>query len=62
MVNIAIGIVLLIATVLLFMWAVPRGGQPSRVPEKWGLGTAVPLVILCLGVAGCLFIAKGFFP
>jgi hypothetical protein len=62
MLMISIGIVLLALTVTLFMWGVPRGGQPSRVPTKWGLSTAFPIAVMCLGVFGFVFLLKGIFP
>ena len=62
MLMISIGIVLLALTVALFMWGVPRGGQPSRVPNKWGLSAAFPIAVMCLGVFGFVFLLKGIFP
>jgi hypothetical protein len=59
---IIIGIVLLAATVFLFVKAVPKEGQPSRIPDKWGLPTLIPIGLLCLGTAAIVLIAKGMFP
>jgi hypothetical protein len=56
------GIGLLLTTVGLFYWGVPKNGQPSRVPDKWGLGIAFPIVLLCTGIFGIVFLLKGFFP
>jgi hypothetical protein len=61
MVMMLLGAVMLALTVVLFMWGVPRGGQPSPVPNKWGLGTAFPIALLCLGIFGLVFLLKGFF-
>ena len=60
--EIVVGIALLILTVVLFMWGVPKGGKPSRVPDKWGMGTAFPIIVMCSGVFGIVFLLKGIFP
>jgi hypothetical protein len=60
MLMILIGAVLLALTVALFVWGVPRDGQPSRVPNKWGLATAFPIALMCLGVFGLVVLLKGF--
>jgi hypothetical protein len=62
MINLAAGLLLLATTVGLFLWVTPKEGQPSRVPDRWGLGTMVPILILCLGIAGCVLVAKGIYP
>jgi hypothetical protein len=62
MAMISIGIGLLVLTVVLFRWGVPRNGQPSRVPNKWGLSTAFPIAVMCLGVFGLCFCSKDFSP
>jgi len=56
------GIGLLLITVALFYWGVPKDGQPSRVPNKWGLGLAFPIILLSTGIFGIVFVLKGFFP
>jgi hypothetical protein len=62
MLMILIGAAMLALTVALFMWGVPRGGRPSPVPNRWGLGTAFPIAVMCLGVFGLVFLLKGVFP
>jgi hypothetical protein len=62
MINLVIGIVLLALTVYLFMQVIPKEGRPSRIPDKWGLPTAVSIAVLCLGVTAIVFVAKGMFP
>jgi hypothetical protein len=57
--EIVVGIALLILTVVLFMWGVPKEGKPSRVPDKWGMGTAFPIIVMCSGVFGIVFLLKG---
>lgn len=60
MIYLIAGSVLLLATVVLYVWVLPRDGQPSRLPNKWGLVTMLPVFITCLGVAGLVLIAKSF--
>jgi hypothetical protein len=62
MINLAIGAVLLVATGWLFVWGIPKDGQPSRIPSKWGMGTAFPIVLMLMGLGGCILVAKGIFP
>jgi hypothetical protein len=59
-IYLGLGIVLLVVTVALTRWAAPKGEQPSRIPDKWGLSTAVPLAILSLGAAGIILVVKAF--
>jgi hypothetical protein len=61
LIYLVIGIVLVVVAWILLRWLAPKEGQQQRVPDKWGLATAVPMAILTLGVAGVLFIAKAFF-
>lgn len=60
MIYLVTGSVLLLATIVLYVCVLPRDGQPSRIPNKWGLATMLPIFITCLGVAGLLLIAKSF--
>jgi hypothetical protein len=62
MLMILIGVVTLVVTVVLFRWGVPKDGQPSRVPNKWGLGTMFPIALMCLGLSGLVLVLKGIFP
>jgi hypothetical protein len=52
----------MIVTVALFQWGIPKEGQPSRVPNKWGLGTMFPIALMCLGLSGLVMVLKGIFP
>jgi hypothetical protein len=61
LIYLVIGVVVVVAAWALLRWLAPKEGEPRRIPDKWGLGTAVPMAILTLGVAGVLFIAKAFF-
>jgi hypothetical protein len=56
------GIGLLLITVALFYWGVPKNGQPSRVPDKWGLGLIFPILLLCTGIFGIILLLKGLYP
>jgi hypothetical protein len=56
------GVVLLVITVMLFRWGVPRSGQPSPVTTRWGLATAFPMLVMTTGVIGFVLMLKGFFP
>ena len=58
MTTLITGIILLLATAGLFVWGLPTEGQPSPIPNKWGIPTLLPIVISCLGIAGLLLIAK----
>lgn len=62
MVNLAIGLVLMVASVAAFRWGIPKDGQPSRVPNKWGLGVAFPILVMVGMLAGFILFAKGLFP
>ena len=58
MTTLIIGIILMLAAAALFVWALPTEGTPSRVPDKWGIPTLLPIGTMCLGIAGLLLIAK----
>jgi hypothetical protein len=62
MISLALGVVLLAATVGLFLWGIPKNGQPSRIPNKWGLGAAFPILVMSLGIFGIILAIKGIFP
>ena len=62
MISLAFGIVLLAATVVLFLWGIPKNGQPSRIPDKWGLGAGFPILVMSLGIFGLILAIKGIFP
>ena len=62
MVSLVIGVVLLAASVFLFRMAMPKDGEPTRIPDKWGLPTMTAVAILCLGVTAIVLIAKGMMP
>jgi hypothetical protein len=62
MISLISGIVLLAATVWLFLWGIPKNGQPSRIPNKWGLGAAFPILVMSLGIFGIVLAIKGIFP
>jgi len=61
MISLIIGIVLLVASVVLFRLAIPREGKPSRIPDRYGLPTVVAIAILCLGTTAIVLIAQGMF-
>lgn len=62
MLLISAGIGLLLITVVLFYWGVPKNGQPSRVPNKWGIGLMFPIVLLATGIFGMIALLKGLYP
>jgi hypothetical protein len=62
MISLTLGVVLLAATIGLFLWGIPKNGQPSRIPDKWGLGAAFPILVMSMGIVGLIFAIKGIFP
>jgi hypothetical protein len=58
MLNAIIGGALLLATAILYVWALPKEGEHSRLPSKWALPTLVPIVISGTGIAGLMLLAK----
>ena len=58
MINAITGSVLLLATLALYAWLLPQEGRPSRLPNKWGLTTMLPIVITCFGISGLVLLAK----
>ena len=58
----SMGLFLLGVTGVLYWWGIPEPDQQSRVPQKWGMRSAFPGVVTCLGVAGLILVAKGLFP
>lgn len=62
MFNVIIGSVLLLATVVLYVWVLPKEGQPSWLPNKWGLTTLIPIVITGTGITGLMLLAKSILP
>jgi hypothetical protein len=61
MLLIVSGTVLLVITVFLFRWGVPKAGNASPVPTKWGLATAFPILLMSTGIIGLLLVLKGIF-
>jgi hypothetical protein len=59
-IYLATGVALIVVAAALLRWASPKDDRPSRVPDKWGLSTGVPLLILSLGTAGVLALVKAF--
>jgi hypothetical protein len=62
MTLIILGVLLLVACGVLFKWAIPKDGQPSPITQKWGMGTMLPIVVMCLGFGGIILVIKGMFP
>ena len=58
MINLVIGLVLLLVTLALYVWVLPGDGKTTRIPNKWGFTTLLPLFVTCLGIAGFVLIAK----
>jgi hypothetical protein len=58
MLNAIIGSVLLLATIVLYVWVLPKEGQPSRLPNKWGLTILLPIAIAGFGISGLMLLAK----
>jgi hypothetical protein len=58
MLNAIIGGALLLATVILYVWVLPKEGEPSWLPNKWALPTLLPIIITGTGIAGLMLLAK----
>jgi hypothetical protein len=58
MLNAIIGGALLLATAILYVWVLPKEGEPSWLPNKWALPTLLPIVISGTGIAGLMLLAK----
>jgi hypothetical protein len=58
MINAITGGVLLLVTIVLYAWVLPQEGRPSRLPNKWGLTTLLPIAITCFGISGLVLLAK----
>jgi len=58
MLNAIGGGALLLATVILYVWVLPKEGQPSWLPNKWALPTLIPIVITGTGIGGLMLLAK----
>jgi hypothetical protein len=56
--NAIIGGALLLATAILYVWVLPKEGEPSWLPNKWALPTLLPIVISGTGIAGLMLLAK----
>jgi hypothetical protein len=58
MIMIGIGVAMLVASVVLLRWAMPKAGKEKTLPN-W-LTMAVPMTVLVFGILGITLIAKGF--
>ncbi|MBM3527653.1 MAG: hypothetical protein FJX62_06145 [Alphaproteobacteria bacterium] len=56
------GIGLITATVAGYLWGVPKEGEASRVPNKWGLAVAFPNLLMAGAIVGIVLTIKGFYP
>lgn len=61
MTNVTIGIVLIVVSIGLFVWLPPEG-KTSSGPSSWGGGTVLPILIICLGIVGTIFVVRGVYP
>jgi hypothetical protein len=61
MVNLIAGIILLLITLVLCIWARPRNGEPTRIPDKWGMAMLFPVAVLGLSIAGVMLIATTIY-
>jgi hypothetical protein len=57
-IMIVIGAVMLVASVFLLRWAMPKEGQQKTLPS-WVTMT-VPMLVLVFGILGVTLVAKGF--
>jgi hypothetical protein len=57
-VNVVVGAALLVTTAALVAWSIPKDGQPSPIPSKWGLPWLVPTGIVCFAIGGLVFLAR----
>jgi hypothetical protein len=62
MVSVTAGIAILAGTVAAFFWGIPKNGMPSRVPNKWGIGAAFPILVMCAAVLGIVLVTRGIYP
>jgi hypothetical protein len=58
MINVVVGGVLLATTAGLVAWSIPKDGQSSPIPSKWGLPWLVPTGIVCFAIGGLVFLAR----
>jgi small-conductance mechanosensitive channel len=61
MVSLLLGIILFAGAIAAFVWATPKDGKPSRIPNKWGMGTAFPILVMAVALLGFILVAKAVF-
>jgi hypothetical protein len=58
MLNAIIGSVLLLATVVLYVWVLPKEEQPSWLSNRKSLAILLPILMTGTGIAGLMLLAK----
>jgi len=58
MFNAITGSVVLLATIVLYAWVLPKEGQPKWLSNRRGLATLLPIAITCFGIAGFTLLTK----
>lgn len=53
------GAAMTLAAPFLLNWGVPKEGEPSRLPDKWGLPLIFPYIVACLLLGGIVVAALG---
>jgi len=61
MINIVSGSALLALAVGLFIFATPEEGKPHRYIKSPTLAAFMPGIVMCLGIAGLVFLARTLF-
>jgi hypothetical protein len=56
------GVGLMAATVAGYFWGVPKDGETSRVPSKWGLAIMFPNLLMAGAIAAIVLMVKGAYP